>query len=476
MQFDFLVLSEDSQSKSQVSNVKTARNVVIDTIELLDSDSEGPLKKRTESPTVHGWLCFQFIGIVSKFSILSSVSQVAGKCEANTSDYVVPDIKELDNEYESLMQAMGCVPHEQFKHTTKCNDTPLEAKKLSFTERLELFEQDMLNGFTADLPADILNQSQHQLSQESIDLSDDEINYSMRNGPILRSAVDDDDDDGDDWDHHRAECDNDVRSPIEFDLNSNSNSNSNHVDAEQTLVNQSVCNIFEKTFEKYVSPLSVKKKSRGAKTLKKFQSETVLNTQYGQDAPSTSTASNRRIQMTPTKNQFQSKSPQKNSKYSPISQPPIETRMDLSNDEYHIRIGSISPKPNYEQMDACTLEMELRKYGLKPSLSRRQAIICLEYIYNRTHPFMDGLESGADLGNSLKSTKCSSSSNNQLNVVDEAISTAVNGIAADSNDPQINFNVGFAAHNLADEKFKCRPVDKVFLPSMLRAKVSLATN
>lgn len=390
---------------------------------------------------------------------MSLVSQIAGKSEANTSGYVLPDIKQLDDEYQNLMQSIGCAKLEQPNHTTKCNETPPESsKKLSFTERLELFEMDMLNGFTADLRVDILSQSQQQLSQESIDLSDDEINYSMRIGSMPQAAMDDDLDD---------ECDNEVLSPIEFD--SSSNSNANHVDAEQSLVNQSVCNIFEKTFEKCVSPISVNKKARGPKTLKKFQSETVLSTQYDRAVPSTSTASNSRIQMTPTKNQFQFESPRKPKKNSPISQPPIETRMDLSNDEYHIRIGSISPKPNYEQMDASTLEMELRKFGLKPSLSRRQAIICLEYIYNRTHPVM---ESGSDLGNSLKNNKCSTSSN-QLNLIDEPISTNVNGIDSDPKDPQINFNVGFAAHNLIDEKFKCRQVDKVFLPSVPRAKVSL---
>lgn len=379
----------------------------------------------------------------------------------------MPDIKQLDDEYRNLMQSIGCATHEQLNHATKCNETPPESKKLSFTERLELFETDMLNGFTADLPADILSQSQQQLSQESIDLSDDEINYSMRIGSMPQSAIDDDYGDFE-MNHHGDECDNEVLSPLEFDSNSNSNSNSNHVDAEQTLVNQSVCNIFEKTFEKCASPIGPNEKARGSKTLKKFQSETVLSTKYDRAAPSTSATSNSRIQTTPNKNPIQFESPRKTKKRSPISQPPIEARMDLSNDEYHIRIGSISPKPHYEQMDACTLEMELRKYGLKPSLSRRQAIICLEYIYNRTHPLM---ESGTDLCNSLKNNKCSSSSN-QLNTIGEAISTNVNGIDSDPKDPQINFNVGFAAHNLVDEKFKCRQVDKVFLPSVPRAKVS----
>lgn len=414
------------------------------------------------------YACFLIIFLTS-FSILLLVSQAAGKSES--SEYALPNMTQLDEEYRNLMQSLGCVTHEQPTHSAaKSNETPPECKKLSFTERLELFEKDMLNGFTADLPDDILNQSQQQqqqLSQDSIDLSDDEINYSMRLGSMPKSASDNDDHDDFDMNHLTGECDIEVRSPIEFD--SNSNSNLNHSDTEQNLVNQSVCNIFEKTFEKCVSPITVNKNLRGAKTLKKFQSETVLSTHYGHAVPSTSTASISRIQTIPTKNKFQFESPQKTKKYSPISQPPVETRMDLSNDEYYIRIGSSSPKPNYEKMDAFALEKELRKYGLKPSLSRRQAIICLEYIYNRTHPFM---ESGTDLSSPLNGNKFSSNSNNHLNVIDEAICTNRNGIDADPKDPQINFNVGFAAHNLVDEKFKCRDVDKVFLPSVPRAKVS----
>lgn len=368
-------------------------------------------------------------------------------------------MKLLDDEFRNLMQSIGCATQEQPNHSTKSNETPTVVKKLSFTERLELFEKDMLNGFTADLPDDILHQpqQQHQLSQESHDLSDDEINYSMRKGAM--PDIDDDHYDGFDFN----DCDNELHSPIELDL-SDSNSNLNQMDSEQNLINQSVCNIFEKTFEQFGSPVEVNKKSSKAKTLKKFQSETVLSTRYG---PSTS--GNNRNQTTPTKSKRQFESSKNAKERSPISQPSVETRMDISNDEYYVRIGSISPKPNYEQMDAMTLELELRKYGLKPSLSRRQAIICLEYIYNRTHPFM---EAGADLSEPLKNNKYSSTSINQLNAIDKAIRPDVNGADDDnSNDPQINFNVGFAAQNLVDERFKCSKVDKVFLPSMPRAKV-----
>lgn len=58
-----LVSSEDFQSKTQHSNThdnveiaektENSENTVIETIELLDSDSEGMLKERIVSPKVH---------------------------------------------------------------------------------------------------------------------------------------------------------------------------------------------------------------------------------------------------------------------------------------------------------------------------------------------------------------------------------------------------------------------------------------
>lgn len=371
----------------------------------------------------------------------------------------MPDMKLLDDEFQSLMQSIGCVHVQPPKAEplNKSSETAPELKKLSFTERLELYERDVLNGFTADLPVDVLSQSQQCLSQESIELSDDEINYSMCNGATRcpsRSANDD-----------HVDRDNPaLSSPIELD---SPDSSTDRMDFEQTLINQSVCNIFEKTFEQSGSPVQVnRKKLSKATTLKKFQSETVLSPRYGCDAPSTSSTANH-IHMTPVKKTMQS-SPQQKHQCSPISPPPIEeTRMDISNDDYYIRIGLISSKPNYEQMDASTLEMELRTYGLKPSLSRRQAIICLDYIYNCTHPLMDSADD--DLYDSLKTSKYSST--NRLNAMNEATPIDSSDNNANSNDPQIDFNVGFAAQNLVDEKFKCREAKKIFLPSMPRAKV-----
>lgn len=364
--------------------------------------------------------------------------------------------------------------------STKSNGSP--TKKLSFTERLELCERDMMNGFTDDLPEECYTQNYgHQSqevmqSQESIVLSDDEINYSMNKSAV--NAIDNRFDvididingmnnDFDAIDNDLNDMDNNfdmeedyynryLPSPLEFNLiETNSSCN---LDSDDKLVNQSVCNIFERTFEHGNSPVTTitKQRSTGAKTLKKVNSAMVLGSHYEIDMPSTSKA-----------NINQLKTPDKTYKmigfdavekptHSPVDQSD-EPRTDLSNDDYYIRVGSVTPKPNYEDMDTAQIEAELRAFGLKPSLRRRQAIICLDYIYNRTHPYME-------IGNE------SVTNSQDLNQGRE-----LNGITGDneSNHPKINFNIGFAAHNLADDKFKQKAVEKIFLPSALRAKVSI---
>lgn len=336
--------------------------------------------------------------------------------------------------------------------SSKSNESASLTKKLSFTERLELYERDMLNGFTDDLPAECYTQAQSQYqiqsqlnqSQESISLSDDEINYSMKKGAV--HAMEDDDfymeDDNRIYDYP-------IPSPIDFNLD---DANSNQ-ESDEKLMNQSVCNILEKTFDHCQSPIAKVAKTQkiGAKTLKKVNSEKVLGSRYGSEIPSTSTSTTNRVRLTPDKSTLDLKSPTK-TKSSPFSQPIAETRTDLSNEEYIIHVGSVSPKPNYEEMDVSQLEMELRKFGLKPSLRRRQAIICLEYIYNRTHPIMENF---VEIENSPRKNECKDIPNDN----DE------------DSGKKINFNIGFGAHNLVDDTFKSREVNKIFLPSSLRAKV-----
>lgn len=304
--------------------------------------------------------------------------------------------------------------------TNEKSSTPIIAtKKLSFTERLKLFEEDIENGFTAD---------HDQLSQESIVLSDDEINYSMitdrkRDSNESVKSIDKDD--------------IIVIDPMEFDKNEYMPT----AETEERLVNNSVCSIFERTFENATgSPLvqRVKPKSSFSKTLKKVNSETVFTTRL--TGPKTREQPFNEYHISP--------------KHSQSSQSMKDVPMDLSDDNYIIRVGSVSPKPNYEEMDMITLETELRKFGLKPSLRRRQAIICLDYIYNRTHPFM--LSVSPESGSPVKACK-----SNELGT-----STQKRSIES-----QLNFNIGFGNYNLVDEIFKQSNVDQIYLPSWPRAKV-----
>lgn len=329
-------------------------------------------------------------------------------------------------------------------------------KKLSFTERLELYERDMINGFTEDLPEECFSQNYgHQSqelmqSQESIvlsDVSDDEINYSMNKGAV--HAIENDFNMDEDY-YNRF-----MPSPLKFDLAEPSSSC--NFDSDEKLINQSVCNIFEKTFEQSNSPLSAitKRKPIGAKTLKKVNSAMALGSHYENDTPSTSTNNMKRLKTPDKTYQMIDFDSAEKPNHSPAGQPK-DGCTDLSNEEYYIRVGSVTPKPNYEDMNITQLEIELRSFGLKPSLRRRQAIICLDYIYNRTHPLMEISVESIDNSQKLNRNR------------------EPNGITSDneSNDLKINFNIGFAAHNLVDEKFKQKVVEKIFLPSALRAKVS----
>ncbi|KAJ6642934.1 Structure-specific endonuclease subunit SLX4 [Pseudolycoriella hygida] len=74
---------------------------------------------------------------------------------------------------------------------------------------------------------------------------------------------------------------------------------------------------------------------------------------------------------------------------------------------YEVKTGKlVSPKPDYEIMDAPTLLEHLKMYGLK-AMSKRKAVICLEHIYNRLHPFVE-LNEDDDVDNILCQKKTQS--------------------------------------------------------------------
>ncbi|XP_031631426.1 structure-specific endonuclease subunit SLX4 isoform X2 [Contarinia nasturtii] len=409
--FLFIIQSESiktTQSSSQVIDSEdTLNNDNVETIELLDSDSENMMKESIPSP----------INDPENASVFEFNYDICNY-EYDNEDFIKPI--EIDEERPST--------------SIKSNENGSITKKLSFTERLEFCDRDVLNGFTGNVPAECLSQI-HVQSQESIALSDDEINYSMNKGGVVHVMDDDDlNADNDDYNYN-------IPSPIDFnliDVNTN-------FESDEKLMNQSVCNIFEKTFEHSSSPMSAaaKQKSIGAKSLKKVNSEMMFASCYENTMPSTSTTN--RINLMPIKRCK-----------TPDTLPPSqeESRMDLLNDEYFIRVGSISPKPNYEVMDTTMLETELRKFGLKPSLRRRQAIICLEYIYNRTHPIIE----------------CDTEIETQPSKTGGKETKDMPNDKDDDNGPKINYNHGFAAHNLVDEKFKKYEENRIFLPSTLRAK------
>lgn len=347
---------------------------------------------------------------------------------------------QLDKELDELLSSNKI----QFSNKVESNnidESPAKLKKtLSFTERLEMCDRDVENGFKFDVPTFEANLSQNlsQLSQES-DISDNEINYS-RIGEKNQSV--------------RVECNLQLSDDGFNEINDFNNSNpidfnmpelyNPVLESEDVLMNKSVCNILEKTFDHGNSPICATKTKRiGAKTLKKINSESVLSSRY--DLPSTSKAADNEFPYQPTDWGTPKKTVAAQSSQSSIN-------TDLSNDDYIIRIGSVSPKPNFEQMGRTEIEVELRKFGLKPSMSRRHAIICLDYIYIRMHPFLENASLEKSVEKSPNTQQVVAQNQQQKNDL-------------------INFNVGFSSHNLADEKFKTVHVDQIFLPSRPRAKV-----
>lgn len=137
---------------------------------------------------------------------------------------------------------------------------------------------------------------------------------------------------------------------------------------------------------------------------------------------------------------------------------------------FSVKCGdAVSPKPNYYLMDSPTRALHLKKYGLKP-LKRQKAVICLEHIYNRLHPFIqidrtDSVEqclltqSGAkENGNQIlsQSATVSRTPKKSSKSFGFNLSTTENVIYADSE---------FIEYNNDNQTF--------FLPSVPRSKVCM---
>lgn len=311
--------------------------------------------------------------------------------------------------------------------------TPHSLRKvLSFTERLELMDRDVSDQFRIDVPDNLFdnvefNGTPQQLTQESIELSDEEINYSMNFGK--NSSIDD---------NEALSPTNDVNDPVNhnddedfnFDYGCNAMDDVNDLD----FVNQSICDMLEKTFEyrdvnkgnenrdKSITP------KHNTKVWKKTHSERVLGTKRGH-------------------------SPVRNSNLASIASTITNTSTDLSTDDYIIRYGALSPTPDYDSMEMAELQEELKKFGLKQSLKKRQAIICLEYIYNRTHPYIEG-----DVRCEVVKAKKARD--------ERPMPNDANAL----NETKLNFNIGFSLDHLVDAKFQQTEIEQWFLPSWPRAK------
>lgn len=138
-----------------------------------------------------------------------------------------------------------------------------------------------------------------------------------------------------------------------------------------------------------------------------------------------------------------------------------DEEIDMSNENYVIKVGGLLPKPNFEQMGQDEILEGLKKNGLKLSLNRRQAIICLEHIYNRTHPYIEHVPKALN---------------------PKALQQTVTSIRSDIVEPKkshvepnkLNYNKGFSKENIVapDQKQVTLVEGNLFLPSNPRSKVS----
>lgn len=336
---------------------------------------------------------------------------------------ILPEIIEIPSS-NSTIQSAGDTPETEIsmqENVTSLNENEMHSQNesenvlvphLSFNELQGLCEYDFLNNI--DAPS-----AYSQLTQESTQMSDDEISYSMNIGRAKHQT-------------DRYNDSSNDNNPMELHELEKAGAN----ESDENLVSRSICDILEKTFVQNTSISQTRKNHSirtGSKSIKRIYSESAIpiNTSKQKSTNFKPIVASTSENVSPTSSQM----------------------VDLSNEEYIIQVGSVSAKPNYDTMDSIDLDLELRKFGLKPSLKRRQAIICLEYIYNRTHPT---IENASDL------------------VAAENVPVPVASVSDPRTEKQstLNFNIGFATHNLTDDKFKAAAVEKVFLPSQPRAKVS----
>lgn len=224
---------------------------------------------------------------------------------------------------------------------------------------------------------------------------------------------------------------------------------------EEVLLNQSICDIFEKSFNYHSVMQDFSPEKNTGRKFQKINSESTIQLQS--IAPGNSFTGhkiyNEPIINTCLESNKYKFPAEKNGKEINLNDSNVIA--DLSNNEYIAKYEMVSIKPDFEHMETANIQAELKKYGLKTSLKRHQAIICLNYIFNRTHPFIE--EDPVHLAEQL------SKQNEQHKPLT-------------SEEPSLgpNFNIGFSNDDLVNNLRSYKISDEIIvLPTWPRNKVCI---
>lgn len=237
---------------------------------------------------------------------------------------------------------------------------------------------------------------------------------------------------------------------------------------EEDLISQSICDIFQRSFN--YSALDSPTEPKADSKFKKMNSESVIQSKVAtnktfsdqwnyldDNGRAKHSFNNERQSIAKELEQpFESDVSQTkdNSHNESNEENTVSEIVDLSNDEYIVKYEGILVKPDYEHMDLADIQLQLKKYGLKTSLKRHQAVICLNYIYNRTHPFIE--ENPGHLAQQLYKPQ------QKKNVMD-----------SNKDEHTLNFNIGFSNDNLVNNLRNYQIEENNFLPSWPRNKVNI---
>lgn len=274
---------------------------------------------------------------------------------------------------------------------------------LNADESIEISDDEFEYSIHLSKPGSPDKQKDELQDEESIEISDDEINYSMSHESDAlmpsRRTIDrlrKDDEHSTLNESLQQIFDENFDPPAEMHIRINDPEPEEDVE----LTNQSVRSIVRKDFVANTKPKPFGgSSSKSGTSFRRFASE-VLSTNSSQ-------SKNKSYSRNDFCNDFDSFDDLLQGMVVPASTDTKITSTPVEGDDqeftvvhagstFEVKIGQrcVTPKPNFDQMDSPTMAIHLKKYGLKP-LVRRKAIICLEHIYNRMHPFVECLDEDA---------------------------------------------------------------------------------